>query len=131
MSLFAFPGVGRHVDHPLTVGQQPLRQRPAGAVAALHRPDPLRPSRDVLTHRRVAGLIGAVPAGRQHAFPIVDHLNRRRQLVGIHPDKHLHPRTASTCRSHASHGDRRERKPKKSHTRKPVGSRKESTPPDA
>ena len=45
----------------LAVGQQPLRQRAAGAVAALHRPHPLREGRDVFAHRRVPGLVRAEP----------------------------------------------------------------------
>ena len=35
--------LGRHIDDVLAVLEQPLRQRPAGAVGALDRPDPLRP----------------------------------------------------------------------------------------
>ena len=35
--------LGRDVDDLLAVLEEPLRQRPAGAVAALDRPDPLRP----------------------------------------------------------------------------------------
>ena len=42
-----YPGpggqLGRHIQHPLPIGQQPLRQRPADPVRALHRPDPLGP----------------------------------------------------------------------------------------
>ena len=147
------PGPGRqlrrHVDHVLAVGQQPLRQRPAGAVAALHRPHPVRPRRDVLAHRGVPGLVGAEPAGRQHRLAVVDDLDRRRQLVGIDPDEHLrHAASPSRRRPvgiagralllragqsplepRARHGARRERKPKESHTQSRVGSRKESIPP--
>lgn len=54
----------RHVHNVLTVGQQPLRQRPTGAVAALHRPHPFPVPGDVPAHRGVAGLVGAEPAGR-------------------------------------------------------------------
>jgi hypothetical protein len=80
---------GRHVDHVFTIGQQPLGQRPAGAVAALDRPDPVRPARDVLAHRGIARLVGAEPTGCQHHLPLIDYLDRRRQLVGINPDEHL------------------------------------------
>jgi hypothetical protein len=39
--------LGGHVDHVFPVGQESLRQRPAGAVAALDRPRPIRPRRDM------------------------------------------------------------------------------------
>jgi len=55
----------RHVPYPLTVGEQPLRQRPAGAVGALHRPRPVRPLPAVPQHRPVAAALGAEPAGRE------------------------------------------------------------------
>ena len=55
----------RHVHDGLTIGQQPLRQRPAGAVAALHRPHPLRVAGHVLSHRGVPGLVRGEAAGRQ------------------------------------------------------------------
>ena len=94
--------LGRHVDDVLAVGEQPLRQRAAGAVAALDRPDPLPVGRDVFAHRRVAGLVGAEPAGRQDCLVVVDDLDRRRQLVGIDPDEHLrhasYPPRRWTCR---------------------------------
>jgi hypothetical protein len=80
--------LGGHVDHLLTVGQQPLRQRPAGAVAALDRPHPLRPTGDVLAHRGIAGLVGTEPARRQHRLATINHLDSGRQLVGIDPDEH-------------------------------------------
>ena len=47
-----------HVEHVLAVGQQPLRQRPPSAVAALHRPHPRRPRRDLPAHRGVPTPIG-------------------------------------------------------------------------
>jgi hypothetical protein len=68
--------LGRHVDHVLAVGQQPLRQRSAGAVAALDRPHPLRPWRHRLPHRRMAGLVGAEPSSCEHLLAIVDDLDR-------------------------------------------------------
>ncbi len=49
--------LGWHVDHLLAVGQQPLRQRATGAVAALDRPGPLRPSGHVTAHRGVARFV--------------------------------------------------------------------------
>jgi hypothetical protein len=50
----------------LAVGKQPLRQGPAGAVAALDRPHRIRVGRHMLAHRHVPGLVGAEPPGRQH-----------------------------------------------------------------
>jgi hypothetical protein len=87
--------LGRHIDHPFTVREQSLRQRPARAVAALDSPDPLRPSRHRLPHRGVAGLVRAEPACGQHDLVVVDDLDRRRQPVGIDPDKHV--RHVVTC----------------------------------
>jgi len=81
--------LGRHVHDVFAVGQEPLRQRPAGAVAAFDRPDPLRPGLDVLAHRGVPDLVGAEPTRGQHRLPVVDDLDRRRQLVGIDPNEHL------------------------------------------
>jgi hypothetical protein len=77
-----------HVDHHLlTVGEQPLGQRAAGAGAALDRPGPLRPGRHVLAHSGVADLVGLEASGRQDFLAIVDDLDRRRKLVGIDPDE--------------------------------------------
>ena len=93
------PGPGRElrrdVDDVLAVGQQPLRQRPAGTVAALHRPRPLGVAGDVFAHRRVPGLVRGEPAGRQDRLLVVDDLDGRRQLVGIDPDEH--PRHDLPC----------------------------------
>ena len=77
--------LGWDVDDVLPIGEQSLRQRPAGTVAALDRPDPLPPGRDVPAHRRVAGLVRVEPAGRQHRLVVVDDLDGRRHLVGIDP----------------------------------------------
>ena len=80
---------------------------------------------------------------------LVDDLDGRRQLVGIDPDEHPRHdlpclpavaidgrRVGTAAESGADpsgathrHGDRRERKPKMSHTRHRVGSRMESFPP--
>jgi hypothetical protein len=48
----------RDVDNVLAVLEESLRQRAAGAVAALDRPDPLGLGAGVLAHRRVASPIG-------------------------------------------------------------------------
>jgi hypothetical protein len=67
----------RHIHHMLTVGQQPLRQRASGTVAALDRPHPIRVGHDVSPHRRVPGLVRAEPAGRQDSLGLVDDLDGR------------------------------------------------------
>ena len=76
----------RDVDDLLAVLEEPLRQRPAGTVAALDRPDPLRPGLDVLAHRGVAGPVGGEPTRAEQLLVLVDDLDRGRQLVGIDPD---------------------------------------------
>ena len=76
----------RDVDDLLAVLEESLRQRPAGSVAALDRPDPLRPGRGVLAHRCVAGPVGGEPARAQQLLTLVDDLDGGRQLVGIDPD---------------------------------------------
>jgi hypothetical protein len=84
--------LGRHVDHVLPVGEQSLRQRPAGATAAFDRPDPVRPGRNVLAHRGVARLVGIEPTRCQDLLASIDDLDGRGQFVGIDPDEHLcHP----------------------------------------
>ncbi|GGO70458.1 hypothetical protein GCM10012276_09080 [Nocardioides deserti] len=50
------------VDDLLAVLEQSLRERSPGAVASLHRPEPLRPRLGVLAHRAVAGAVGGEPA---------------------------------------------------------------------
>ena len=46
--------LGRHVHDVLAVGEEPVRDVPTDALAALDRPHPLRPRRHVLEHRGVA-----------------------------------------------------------------------------
>jgi hypothetical protein len=96
--------LGRHVHHVLAMSQQSLRQRAAGAVAALDRPDPIRPPRHGSTHRRIPGPVGAEPAGGQHRLLTVDDLDRRRQLVGIDPDEHSRHAAHSSSRTIGSRG---------------------------
>ena len=62
----------RHVHHVLTIGQQPLRQGTARAVAALHRPHPLGVGGDVISHRRVPDLARGEPAPGQDLLLLVD-----------------------------------------------------------
>jgi hypothetical protein len=77
------------VDDSFAVLEEALRERPAGAVAALDRPDPLGPGSGVLAHRDVAGLVGGEPPGPEPLLVFVDDLDRGRQLVGIDPDDDL------------------------------------------
>ena len=88
--------LGRHVHDVLAGLEEPLRQRPAGAVASLDRPDPLRPVLRIGPHRGVAGLVGAEPARAEQLLASVDDLDRRRQLVGIDPDDHLRHRSPAS-----------------------------------
>ena len=81
--------LGRHVHHLLARLEEPLCQGSTGAVAALERPDPLRPSLCIVPHRGVAGLVGAEPAGTEQRLVPVDDLDGGRELVGIDPDDHL------------------------------------------
>jgi hypothetical protein len=57
-------------------------------VAALDRPDPLRPGLRIGPHRGIAGLVGAEPTAPEQLLVAVDDLNGGRQLVGIDPDDH-------------------------------------------
>ncbi len=50
------------VDDSFAVFEESLGQRPASAVAALDRLDPLGPTLNVLAHRGVAGAVGSEPA---------------------------------------------------------------------
>jgi hypothetical protein len=53
--------LGRDVNDLLTVLEQSLRERSAGTVASLDRPDPPWPGAGVLAHRCVAGPVGGEP----------------------------------------------------------------------
>jgi hypothetical protein len=86
-----------HVHHGFTVGDQSLRGVPADAVAAFHRPYPLRVAPAEGTHRPVAVPVGAEPAARQYGLPVVDDLDRRRPLVRIHPDDDSSHATPPRC----------------------------------
>jgi hypothetical protein len=80
----------RHTGHDLAVMDQAVRQVPADAVAALHRPDPVRERPRRGQHFRIPGLVRAVPARRQHYCPLIDDLDRGRALMRVHPDDHAH-----------------------------------------
>jgi len=67
----------RHVHDHLTGLEQPLSQRPAGAVSALDRPHPRRPRLGVRQHRRVASLVGGEPSLAELVIVLVDDLDGR------------------------------------------------------
>src|SRR3954452_1274615 len=80
--------LGRHVQHPLTVGQQPLGDRPSDPVRALDGPHPTPPLPPDPQQLPVAAPVGAEPArGAQH-LPGIARLDRDRPLVRVHPDHH-------------------------------------------
>jgi hypothetical protein len=79
----------RDVDDVLASLQQSLGQWAAGAVAALNRPDPLRPGLRVDPHRGIPDPVGSEPAGAEQSLVSVDDLDGGRESVGIDPDDHL------------------------------------------
>jgi hypothetical protein len=80
----------RHIHHGLPVVHQPVRDVPADPVAALHRPHPIRVHAASGEHRGVAVLVGAITTDGQDGLVLVDHLDRGRTLVWIHPDDDAH-----------------------------------------
>jgi hypothetical protein len=82
--------LGRHVKDDLTVMNQAVRQVPADAVAALHRPDPVRELARRREHLAIPDRVRAVLPARQHRGPLVDDLDRGRALMRVHPDDHAH-----------------------------------------
>jgi hypothetical protein len=94
-----FGQLRRHVEDGLAVSHQPLSQVPADSVAALHRPDPIRPPAGHGQHPPVAVPVGAEPAAAEDRLPIVEDLDRRRQLVRIHSDDDAaHAALLASCR---------------------------------
>jgi hypothetical protein len=78
----------RHIQHALAVGDEPLRDVPADAVAAFDRPNPPRPPASSRQHLLVAVPVGAEPATAEYLLPLVEHLGRGRELVRVDPDDH-------------------------------------------
>jgi hypothetical protein len=82
--------LGRDIQHQLAVRGQPLRQRPARAVASFHRPPPLRPPagkrRQPLITRLAAGEPGCLDQGLGHR---IEHGRRVAGLVRINGDHHV------------------------------------------
>ena len=98
VSLTSLPGVkhprpggqlGGHVEYPLPIGQQPLRDRAPYPVRPLHCPDPGRPLAGSLPQLTVARGIRAEPARGPQNLLAVPGLDRDRQLVRVNPDDHL------------------------------------------
>jgi hypothetical protein len=104
IGLAAMPGVehpgpggqlGRHVQHPLGVGEQPPGDRRSHPVGALHRPHPVRPLPGEAQHRPIAGGAGGERTDRPQHLPV----DRHRPLVRgpsrsppVHPSPpHLDP----------------------------------------
>jgi hypothetical protein len=80
--------LGRHIQYPFAVGQQPLRERPAGAVRAFDRPDPVRPLPAHLPHSPIAIRGHRQRAHHSQHLPSVAGLERHRPLMRIHPNDH-------------------------------------------
>jgi hypothetical protein len=80
--------LGRHIHHTLAVSQQPAGDMPANALAALDRPDPLRPPLRLGQHRPVPGGVGAIPPTANNSLVASHHLDRGGSLMRIHPDHH-------------------------------------------
>jgi hypothetical protein len=80
----------RHIQDDLAVVHQAVRQMPADAVAALHRPDPGRELSRRRQHLGITSLVRAVRPGRQHRGLLIDDLDRGRALMRVHPDDHAH-----------------------------------------
>jgi hypothetical protein len=59
----------------MTIGQQPVGDMPADALAALDRPDPVRPLLGVLRHRRIAVPAGAEAASADDGLVAGHHLD--------------------------------------------------------
>lgn len=76
----------RHVDDLLAVGQQSHRDVPANAVAALDRPDPVRPADHRGQHRAVARGVGGEPVTADHGLIGGHHLDGDRPPVRVRPD---------------------------------------------
>jgi len=70
-----------NVHHRLPVGDQTLREMTAHALAAFHRPQPLRPLASRGQQLPVTLPVGAEPADRQHSFLLVENLDRRGPLI--------------------------------------------------
>jgi hypothetical protein len=80
--------LGRDVDDPFAVGQQPVRDMAADTAAAFDRPDPVGELPAIGEHRPVSGGVGGVSAAAENGLVTGHHLDRRGPLVRVHPDHH-------------------------------------------
>ncbi|HEY5358041.1 MAG TPA: hypothetical protein VIJ82_10240 [Streptosporangiaceae bacterium] len=81
--------LGWHIHHMLTIGQKPVRDVPADALASLNRPHPLRPVPGLRQHRRIPGGVGGMPALASDGLIAGHDLDRGSALVRVHPDDYL------------------------------------------
>ncbi len=90
----------RNIKNGLTVSDQPLGNMPANAAASPGRPHAVREPAAYSQHRLVTVAVSAEPALRQNPLAAVDHLDRRRPLMRVHPDDHMsHDSLSSTQRA--------------------------------
>jgi hypothetical protein len=84
----ADPGgqLGRHVEHRLVLGDQPLGQPGPDTAGAFHRPGPLRERPGEGLHRPVAGAVVDEPLLGHHPLVGIDHHQRVARFVGVDPD---------------------------------------------
>jgi hypothetical protein len=73
----------------LTIGQKPVRDVPADALASLNRPHPPRPPPGLRQHRRIPGGVGGIPAPASDGLITGHDLDRGSALVRVHPDDYL------------------------------------------
>jgi len=82
--------LGRHINHDLTVVDQPVRDVLADAVSALDRPHPTLIPTPGAKQLGVPGLVRPEPSDRHSSPGLIDDLDRGRSLVRVHPDDHAH-----------------------------------------
>ena len=73
----ACPGgqLGGHIQHALSIGQEPLRYRAPDPVSSLNGPDPLRPLTRDFQQLAIAAGLGAEPARCPQDLPVVPSLD--------------------------------------------------------
>jgi hypothetical protein len=74
------------VDHGLAFGDEALRDVATYAFAALDRPDPVRPGRDVGQHRGESLDVGGEATTSEDLLVAGHYLDRHRPLVRVHAD---------------------------------------------
>jgi hypothetical protein len=76
------------VEDLFTIGEEPVGDVPADAVAAFDGPYPVRPLPGVAQHRVVAVAVGAVAAAAEDGLIGGHHLDRGRAFVWVHAKDH-------------------------------------------